>query len=179
MTPTGGANGLGTIYALHAKSNGSWAFRVIHTFTGGSDGSSGSAGKLLLRGGHIYGAATTGGANGAGVVFELTPTRSGEWGFNTLYSFKGAPDGVFPYGALLFDAAGISTARLTTAERMAWAQFTNCRPAALGSGAKRCSTASKQGAMGTARSAILWPMQPGIFMGQQAKVDWEVARFSN
>jgi uncharacterized repeat protein (TIGR03803 family) len=106
MTPTGGANGLGTIYALHAKSNGSWAFRVIHTFTGGSDGSSGSAGKLLLRGGHIYGAATTGGANGAGVVFELTPTQGGEWGFKTLYSFKGAPDGVFPYGALLFDATG-------------------------------------------------------------------------
>ena len=42
----------------------------------------------------------------AGAVFELTPTRSGEWGFKTLYSFKGAPDGVFPYGALLFDAAG-------------------------------------------------------------------------
>ena len=54
----------------------------------------------------MYGAATTGGANGAGVVFELTPTQSGEWGFKTLYSFKGAPDGVFPYGALLFDAAG-------------------------------------------------------------------------
>ena len=106
MTPTGGANGLGTIYALHPKSNGDWALRVIHTFTGGSDGSSGSAGKLLLRGGHVYGAATTGGANGSGVVFEMRPTRSGEWDFKTLYSFKGAPDGVFPYGALLFDAAG-------------------------------------------------------------------------
>ena len=44
--------------------------------------------------------------NGAGVVFELTPTQTGEWGFKTLYSFKGAPDGVFPYGAVLFDAAG-------------------------------------------------------------------------
>ena len=106
MTPTGGANGLGTIYALHPKSNGSWALRVIHTFTGGSDGSSGSAGKLLLRGGHIYGAATTGGANGSGTVFELTSTLTGEWDFKTLYSFQGAPDGSFPYGALLFDAAG-------------------------------------------------------------------------
>ena len=106
MTPTGGANGLGTIYALHPKSNGDWALRVIHTFTGGSDGSSGSAGKLLLRGGYIFGAATTGGANGSGVVFEMRPTRSGEWDFKTLYSFQGAPDGVFPYGALLFDATG-------------------------------------------------------------------------
>ena len=106
MTPTGGANGLGTIYALHPKANGSYELRVIHTFTGGSDGSSGSAGKLLLSGGHIYGAATTGGANSAGTVFELTPTHGGEWDFKTLYSFQGAPDGVFPYGALLFDAAG-------------------------------------------------------------------------
>ncbi len=106
MTPTGGANGLGTIYALHPKSTGGWAMRVIHTFTGGSDGSSGSAGKLLLRGGRIYGAATTGGSNGSGIVFELTPTRIGEWSLKTIYSFQGAPDGVFPYGALLFDAEG-------------------------------------------------------------------------
>ncbi len=106
MTPTGGANGVGTIYFLHAKANGDWAFRVIHTFTGGSDGSSGSAGKLLLRGGHVYGAATTGGANGSGTVFKLTPTPAGEWDFNLLYSFHGAPDGIFPYGALLFDAQG-------------------------------------------------------------------------
>jgi uncharacterized repeat protein (TIGR03803 family) len=106
MTPTGGANGLGVIYTLHPKSNGDWALRVIHTFTGGPDGSSGSAGKLLLRGGHIYGAATTGGVNGSGTVFRLTPTRTGAWDFQTLYSFQGAPDGSFPYGALLFDAVG-------------------------------------------------------------------------
>jgi uncharacterized repeat protein (TIGR03803 family) len=106
MTPTGGANGLGTIYKLHLTSNGDWALQVIHTFTGGSDGSSGSAGKLVLRSGHIYGAATTGGLNGSGTVFQLTPTRTGEWRFKILYSFQGAPDGVFPYGALLFDAAG-------------------------------------------------------------------------
>jgi uncharacterized repeat protein (TIGR03803 family) len=106
MTPTGGANGLGVIYALHPSSNDAWVLRVIHTFTGGSDGSSGSAGKLLLRGGHIFGVATTGGANGSGIVFELRPTRTGEWGFRTIYSFQGAPDGVFPYGALLFDVAG-------------------------------------------------------------------------
>ncbi|MEO5753288.1 MAG: choice-of-anchor tandem repeat GloVer-containing protein [Chthoniobacterales bacterium] len=106
MTPTGGADGLGTIYRLRQKSNGTWALRVIHTFTGGVDGSSGSAGRLVLRNGRIYGVATTGGANGAGTVFELTPTQVGEWDFKTLYAFQGAPDGVFPYGAVLFDTAG-------------------------------------------------------------------------
>ncbi|MDQ3116634.1 MAG: hypothetical protein M3Q86_08525 [Verrucomicrobiota bacterium] len=106
MTPIGGANGLGTIYLLRPRSSGGYALRVIHTFTGGSDGSSGSAGKLVLRGGRIFGTATTGGLHGSGIVFQLTPAQSGEWDFKTLYSFQGAPDGVFPYGAVLFDAAG-------------------------------------------------------------------------
>ncbi len=106
MTPTGGTNGLGVVYVLRPRSSGGYAFRVIHTFTGGTDGSSGSAGRMVLRGGRIFGAATTGGANGTGTVFQLTPTQGGEWDFKTLYSFHAAPDGVFPYGALLFDSAG-------------------------------------------------------------------------
>lgn len=105
MTPTGGADGLGTIYELHPRSNGSWSFRVIHDFTGGPDGSSGSAGRMVLRGGYLYGAATTGGA-GYGTVFQLRSTGTGGWDFRTLYEFQGAPDGSFPYGALLFDQAG-------------------------------------------------------------------------
>jgi len=105
MTPTGGAYGLGTIYKIH-QAGGAWDFRVIHAFTGGADGSSGSAGRMILRKGHLYGAATTGGNYGSGVVFELTPTRIGEWDFRTIYSFQGQPDGSFPYGALLFDRGG-------------------------------------------------------------------------
>ena len=100
MTPTGGTYGLGTIYKIHPQGS-SWNFQVIHTFTGGADGSSGSAGRMLLNQRHLYGAATTGGAYGSGVVFELTPTSVGEWDFKTLYSFRGQPDGSFPYGALL------------------------------------------------------------------------------
>ncbi len=106
MTPTGGDNGLGTIYVVRPKPNGSWVFRVIHTFTGGVDGSSGSAGKLVLREGKIYGTATTGGLYGAGIVFQLEPTASGDWNLTPLYSFRPAPDGVFPYGSPHFDAAG-------------------------------------------------------------------------
>jgi uncharacterized repeat protein (TIGR03803 family) len=62
MTPTGGAYGLGTICKIHEVAGG-WNFRVIHTFTGGDDGGSGSAGRLILRRGRLYGAATTGGAS--------------------------------------------------------------------------------------------------------------------
>jgi uncharacterized repeat protein (TIGR03803 family) len=103
MTPTGGAFGLGTIYEVQPKSQGGWKFRVIHDFTGGRDGSSGSAGKMILRNNQLYGAATTGGA-GHGVIFQMKQNSAGGWNFKTLYTFQGAPDGSFPYGALLFGA---------------------------------------------------------------------------
>jgi uncharacterized repeat protein (TIGR03803 family) len=105
MTPTGGTYGVGTIYKLHPHA-GSYTFQVIHTFTGGNDGATGSAGRMLLRHGRLYGAATSGGMYGSGVVFELTPTAVGEWDFRTLYSFHGQPDGSFPYGALLRAGSG-------------------------------------------------------------------------
>jgi uncharacterized repeat protein (TIGR03803 family) len=105
MTPTGGTYGAGTIYKMHPHGS-SWNFQVIHTFTGGADGASGSAGRMFLSQGGLYGAVTAGGTYGAGLVFELTPTTVGEWNFNTLYSFRGQPDGSFPYGALLRAASG-------------------------------------------------------------------------
>jgi uncharacterized repeat protein (TIGR03803 family) len=106
MTPIGGAYGLGTIYKIRQEPNGPWSFKVIHAFTGGADGGSGSAGRMILRNGILYGAATTGGTYGSGVVFELTPRAVGRWGFRTIYSFRGQPDGSFPYGALLFNSSG-------------------------------------------------------------------------
>ena len=105
MTPTGGANGVGTIYKLHPDAGG-WDFQVIHTFTGGDDGATGSAGRMLLSHGRLFGAVTAGGMYGSGVVFELTPTAVGEWDFRVLYSFHGQPDGSFPYGALLRGPSG-------------------------------------------------------------------------
>src|SRR5437762_1205315 len=79
MAPTGGAYGVGTIYRIRQVQHGDWTLKVIHAFTGGADGSSGSAGRMILRNGHLYGAATTGGTYGSGVVFELTPRGGGEW----------------------------------------------------------------------------------------------------
>ena len=105
MTPTGGANGLGVIFQLQRQPSGVWALKVLHAFTGGDDGATGSAGRLVLRAGVLYGAATVGGANGQGTVFQLKHVP-GMWQFNTLYSFKGQPDAGFPYGGLTFDESG-------------------------------------------------------------------------
>jgi uncharacterized repeat protein (TIGR03803 family) len=106
MAPTGGAYGLGTIYKIRQGSGGAWTLKVIHTFTGGADGGTGSAGRMILRHGRLFGAATVGGAYGSGVIFELKPRGVGESDFKTIYSFRGQPDGSFPYGALLFDTSG-------------------------------------------------------------------------
>lgn len=107
MTPTGGAYGLGVIYQLKPDLNGNWNFNVVHTFTGGADGGSGSAGRLILdKVGNLYGVATTGGVNGSGVVFRLMNAASGIWSLQTLYAFKGQPDAGFPYGGLMFDSLG-------------------------------------------------------------------------
>jgi uncharacterized repeat protein (TIGR03803 family) len=102
-TPTGGADGLGVVYQLH-NANGQWTLRIIHTFTGGADGATGSAGRVAFdAAGNLYGVATTGGAHQAGVVYKLTPTPTGEWGQQTLYAFKDEPDSGFPYGGLVAD----------------------------------------------------------------------------
>jgi uncharacterized repeat protein (TIGR03803 family) len=107
MTPTGGQYGLGTIYQLTPNQDGALGFRVVHAFTGGADGSSASAGRLLFDGAHLFGVATTGGAFGQGVAFALVSRNGGQtWAYRTIYAFHGQPDAGFPYGGLTRDQAG-------------------------------------------------------------------------
>jgi len=105
MTPTGGANGQGVVYKLKPMADGTWKLEVLHAFTGGDDGAGGSAGRLLLSKGTLYGVTTAGGANGKGVAFKITPTK-GVWQFTTIYAFKGQPDAGFPYSTLTMDSKG-------------------------------------------------------------------------
>ena len=93
--------------------------------------------NAFKRGGHIYGVVTTGGANGAGVVFELRPTPSWRMGFQDPLFFQRVPlTGSSPTVRYFYAEQVISTARLITAERfiMTWVQFTNCRPTAVEDG---------------------------------------------
>jgi uncharacterized repeat protein (TIGR03803 family) len=106
MTPTGGQYGFGVIFQLQPQASGTWKFAVVHAFTGGTDGGTGSAGRFIFdKAGNFYGVATVGGSNGDGTAFEVSPSGS-HWKFQTLYSFKGQPDAGYPYGGLAFDASG-------------------------------------------------------------------------
>ena len=105
-TPDGGAYSAGTVYELTPGRKG-WRERVIHAFTGGSDGSTGSLGPLLVdASGDLYGVTELGGAHGAGTVFRMSPRGRGGWDFRTLYAFAGSPDAAFPYGGLIAGANG-------------------------------------------------------------------------
>jgi uncharacterized repeat protein (TIGR03803 family) len=49
-----------------------WNYRLLHEFTGGSDGGNSLGGVVLDRNGNIFGTTYAGGAYGYGVVFEIT-----------------------------------------------------------------------------------------------------------
>jgi uncharacterized repeat protein (TIGR03803 family) len=103
-TYEGGANGLGTVFELIPKARGKWAEQVLHSFSG-KDGASPYAGLITDVGGNLYGTTNTGGADGFGTVFELTPKAGGGWTERVLHSFNGT-DGKNPDAGLIFDASG-------------------------------------------------------------------------
>ena len=105
-TPDGGAHAQGVVYEL-VRSNGTWHFSVIHAFTGGLDGGTGSLGQLVVDSGrNIYGVTEGGGLHAAGTVYRLSPEAGGTFDLTTLYAFKGRPDAGFAYGGLAEDAHG-------------------------------------------------------------------------
>ncbi len=101
-TPDGGAHTQGIVYQVSPSGHE----RILHAFSGGKDGGTGSLGLLLIDSkGTLYGVTETGGAYGAGTVFKLAH-KNGHWRLTTLYAFKGAPDAASPYGGLVADASG-------------------------------------------------------------------------
>ncbi len=104
---TGGNSGYGTIWEV-TKSG---AFNVLYTFTNTAnandgnalDGSYPSAAPIVDASGNIYGTTYSGGANGGGTIWELSPPYTT---LKVLYSFSGGADGEGSYGPLLLDASG-------------------------------------------------------------------------
>ncbi|HTZ95171.1 MAG TPA: choice-of-anchor tandem repeat GloVer-containing protein [Terriglobales bacterium] len=78
---------------------------VLHGFNGGGDGSYPVAGLIADRSGNLYGTTRYGGANGQGIVFELSKSN-GAWNEAILYSFAGGNDGASPAASVVMDAKG-------------------------------------------------------------------------
>ena len=88
----GGTNGNGTVFEVAA--NGTET--TLHSFRGGTDGSNPEGALHLDKSGNLFGTTVSGGANGAGTVFEITAAGTE----SILYSFTGGSDGAGPYANL-------------------------------------------------------------------------------
>ena len=103
------------ILAVALLVTSSWASTpetVLYSFNNnGTDGASPQAALVADAAGNLYGTTYSGGPYNVGTVFELTPTLNG-WTETVLYSFNNnGTDGTYPAAGLIFDAAGIFTAR--------------------------------------------------------------------
>ena len=67
-----GPGNVGLIFKL-SPTEGGWTYTVLHMFTDTGDGALPMGGVTLDANGNLYGTASTGGAYGKGVVWEITP----------------------------------------------------------------------------------------------------------
>ena len=94
----GGSAKAGVVFELDASGQET----VLYSFSGGVDGAFPQASVMRDSAGNLYGTTSSGGASGAGVVYELDAT-----GHETvLYSFTGGADGGYPSSGLIRDSAG-------------------------------------------------------------------------
>ena len=102
----GGTYQDGTVFKLKVPSNsgGSWTESTLFNF----NNTDGLNPRPVTRdnSGNLYGTTQSGGTNGDGTVFELTPTQKGKWKESILLNFAGSSDGQNPRGALILDGKG-------------------------------------------------------------------------
>ena len=106
-TSQGGTYSAGIVFEVSPGQNGQWTETVLHEFTG-TDGANPSGGVVFDSVGNLYGTAGYGGANGTGVVFELSP-QGPDWTYTVLYNFGAYPSSGDGFGAsakLGFDKLG-------------------------------------------------------------------------
>jgi len=107
-TSYGGLYEGGTVFELSPNGSGGWNEKVLYSFCSPScaDGLNPYySGVIFDTLGNLYGTAANGGANGYGVVFELSPVGA-NWTETVLYSFTGGADGATPESGLIFDPTG-------------------------------------------------------------------------
>jgi len=99
-TMFGGSYGNGTVFMVTPDG----AETILYSFTGnGVDGSTPIGGLVMDKAGNIYGTTASGGANGGGTAFKLTPDGAE----TVLHSFCSQPnctDGYYPTAGLMMDS---------------------------------------------------------------------------
>jgi uncharacterized repeat protein (TIGR03803 family) len=110
----GGAKNEGCVFKLTPNTTGGYTEKVIYSFGGTSgDGQNPFTGLTLDTKGNLYGTTSDGGyyvgtncaVIGCGTVYELVASSAG-YTEKVLYRFKGAGDGLAPFGGVIFDSSG-------------------------------------------------------------------------
>jgi uncharacterized repeat protein (TIGR03803 family) len=92
-TARGGSYNEGVVYRLVADAKGNLTQTVLYNFTGGADGGY-PVGVVVDNTGNLYGFTTTGGSQGNGVFFKLTPSSRSAWAESVLYNFAPSDAGL-------------------------------------------------------------------------------------
>ncbi|HEY3636666.1 MAG TPA: choice-of-anchor tandem repeat GloVer-containing protein [Rhizomicrobium sp.] len=108
VVPNGGQNEGGAIFEISPGSGGTWNETTIYGFCSASQCTDGETpnGRLVNdAAGNIYGVASSGGTNSAGVLYELT-TKGKEIVLHSFCTENECADGQSPFGGLTMDKSG-------------------------------------------------------------------------
>jgi uncharacterized repeat protein (TIGR03803 family) len=136
-TNLGGLYGNGVVFQLTPNGDGTWTENVLYSF--GAEGSSPIASLIFDQKGNLYGTAFSGGTEGAGAAFQLTPNGGGTWTENVLHWFTGRDECALSAGLifrLIEDQACVGRASVPAFERVeyrllppstpVWRQLEDC-----------------------------------------------------
>ena len=104
-------SGCGIVFSLSPPQNACksvlcpWTERIIYHFQGQFDGGVPIGDLAFDQAGNLYGTTIVRGANGAGVVYKLSPSN-GEWTQTIVWAFTDYGDGGHPWGGVVFDSTG-------------------------------------------------------------------------
>jgi uncharacterized repeat protein (TIGR03803 family) len=103
----GKVNGCGTVYKLTPTAHGQWKETVLHRFDYANNGFGPGNTLTIDKAGNLYGVAVGGNnacQNGCGLIFKLSPTKSGKWKYSVVHTFTDAKDdGAWPDTTMVFD----------------------------------------------------------------------------
>jgi len=81
-------------------------YKVLYSFSGGTDGSILYGGVVLDRQGNLFGPTAGGGQDLAGTIYKLTHEPGGIWTKTIIHDLNYQTEGGHPNGGMVFDQAG-------------------------------------------------------------------------
>jgi uncharacterized repeat protein (TIGR03803 family) len=130
--------GCGTVFKFTPASGGTWHYRVIYRFKGGTDGKLPYAGVVSDSAGNLYGTTKQGGNTGCGddnggcgIVFELSPISNGTYRETRIHVFTdSSKDRSIPFDGLILDHAGNLFGTTSSGGSLAWGTVYKLTPTA-------------------------------------------------